>query len=173
MRSVCFFCLALCATILLDSNLGFGQDKQVAATGGDDIVTIGGEVEKPIKLGRADFSKLARKNVHAKDHNGTESEYEGVALIDLLQLAGVKFGEHLRGKNLALYLVVEAADGYKAVFALPELDPAFTDRVIILADHRDGKPLAGNEAPYRIVVPDEKRQARWVRQVIALTIGRV
>lgn len=173
MRLVHSCCLVLCAVILLDTNFGLGQVEQSAATSSNDIVTIGGEVERPIKIGRADFSKLARKKVRARDHSGNESEYEGVALVDLLQLAGVKFGEHLRGKSLALYLVVEAADGYKAVFALPELDPAFTDRVIILADHRDGKLLAGNEAPYRIVVPDEKRQARWVRQVVALTIGRV
>ena len=48
------------------------------------------------------------------------------------------------------YLVVEAADGYRAVFALPELDPAFSDRVILLADRRDGKPLDGKEGPLRV-----------------------
>src|SRR5713226_4105039 len=70
--------------------------------------------------------------------------------------------------DLALFLVVGAADGYHAVFALPELDHAFTDRIIILADRRDGKPLAEKEGPLRIVVPDEKREARWVRQVVSL-----
>ena len=72
--------------------------------------------------------------------------------------------------DLALFLVFGAADGYHAVFALPELDHAFTDRIIILADRRDGKPLAEKEGPLRIVVPDEKREARWVRQVVSLTI---
>jgi hypothetical protein len=42
----------------------------------------------------------------------------------------------LLAKRLQEFLVVEAADGYKAVFALPEIDPAFTDRVIIPADRR-------------------------------------
>jgi hypothetical protein len=85
-------------------------------------------------------------------------------------LAGVEFGEHLRGKALANYLSVEAADGYRAVFALPELDPAFNDRLIILADRRDGSALTAKDAPWQIVVPGEKRQARWVRQVVALMI---
>ena len=98
---------------------------------------------------------------------------EIIELGDVLKLAGVKFGEQLRGKDLALFLVVGAADGYHAVFALPELDHAFTDRIVILADRRDGKPLAEKEGPLRIVVPDEKREARWVRQVISLTIRRV
>jgi len=38
--------------------------------------------------------------------------------------------------------VVEAADGYRAVFALAEFDPDFTDRVILLADRRDDYPLS-------------------------------
>jgi len=58
------------------------------------------------------------------------------------------------------------------VFALPELDPAFSDRIILLADRRDGKLLAGKEGPLRVIVPGEKRHARWIRQVIALKMGR-
>jgi hypothetical protein len=64
--------------------------------------------------------------------------------------------------------VVEAADGYRVVIALPELDPAFTDRQIVLAYLRNGKPLDEKEGPYRIIIPDEKRMARWVRQVTTL-----
>jgi hypothetical protein len=92
--------------------------------------------------------------------------------MDVLQLAGVKFGDGLRGKSLALYLVVEASDGYRAVFALPELDPAYTDRVVLLADRRDGAKLSSSEGPLRIVIPGEKREARWVRQVTSLIIKR-
>ncbi len=73
---------------------------------------------------------------------------------------------------MALYLVVEAADGYRAVFALSELDPAFTDRVILLADRRDGQPISTRDGPLQVVVPGEKKHARWVRQVIRLKIGR-
>ena len=64
------------------------------------------------------------------------------------------------------------ADGYRAVFALPELDPAYTDRVVFLADRKDGAKIGASEGPLRIVVPGEKRQARWVRQVISLIIKR-
>ena len=74
---------------------------------------------------------------------------------------------------MALYLLVEAADGYRVVFALPELDPAFTERMVLLADHRDGQPLTTTEGPLRLVVPDDKRHARWVRQVGSGTVRRV
>ena len=93
-------------------------------------------------------------------------------LVEVLRSAGVKFGHDLRGPALATYLVVEAADGYRAVFALPELDPASTDRVILLADRRDGKPIDAKDGPLRVIVPGEKRHSRWVKQVIALKVGR-
>ncbi|MGE3541290.1 MAG: hypothetical protein AB7N91_28130 [Candidatus Tectimicrobiota bacterium] len=68
--------------------------------------------------------------------------------------------------------MIEAADGYRVVFALPELDPAFTERLVLLAEQRDGQPLAATEGPLRLVVPGEKRQARWVRQVRSGSLQR-
>jgi DMSO/TMAO reductase YedYZ molybdopterin-dependent catalytic subunit len=136
------------------------------------LLSVGGEVANNVKLTADDFAKLPRRSIRAKDHRGKEFGFEGVELGEILKLAGVKFGEDLRGKDLALFLVVSASDNYRAVFALPELDHAFTDKVVLVADRRDGKPLAENEGPLRLVVADEKRQSRWVRQVISLTIRR-
>jgi hypothetical protein len=76
----------------------------------------------------------------------------------------------MKGKRLASCLLVEAADGYSVVFALPELDPAFDDKQVVLAFSRDGRPIDDKEGPYRIVIPEEKRMARWVRQVTTLKI---
>lgn len=135
-------------------------------------LSVSGEVETPQRLTAADLAKLPQRTVRAKGHDGKEAEFTGVPLVEILKQAGVKFGEELRGKNLALYLVVEATDGYRAVFALAELDPLFTDKVILLAAKREGKPLDDKEGPLRIVVPDEKRQGRWVRQVTGLVIKR-
>ena len=85
---------------------------------------------------------------------------------------GLRCGAIFKGKALTFYLVVEAADGYRAVFALPELDPESTDAVVLLADRRDGQPLDAKEGPLRVVVPGEKRHAGRVRQVVVLRIGR-
>jgi DMSO/TMAO reductase YedYZ molybdopterin-dependent catalytic subunit len=144
----------------------------LAAPAADLVLSVNGEVSRPLNLTVDDWKKLPRRSVRAKEHDWKEHEFEGVELGEILKLAGVKFGEQLRGKDLALFLVVEAADQYRAVFALPELDHAFTDRVVLLADRRDGKPLGTKEGPLHLVVPDEKRQARWVRQVVALAIRR-
>ena len=108
--------------------------------------------------------------VEAKDRDGKPVRFEGVLLIDLLMAAGAPVGDTLRGAQLSKFLLVEAVDGHKAVFALPELDPAFTNELALVADHRDGQPVSATEGPFRIVVPHEKRPARWVRQVTRLKV---
>jgi DMSO/TMAO reductase YedYZ molybdopterin-dependent catalytic subunit len=148
------------------------QESAAAQTPPGILLRVGGDVPRTLESTGMDLARMPHRTVRAKDHAGRESTFEGVPLVEVLKAAGVKFGHDLRGPALATYLVVEAADGYRVVFALPELDPASTDRVILLADRRDGKLLDGKEGPLRIVVPDEKRHSRWVRQVISLKLKR-
>jgi hypothetical protein len=70
---------------------------------------------------------------------------------------------------LANYLLVEAKDGYRVIFALPEVDPTMSDNLVLFADTKDGKALDDKEGPYRIVVPHEKHHPRWIRQVIRIS----
>jgi hypothetical protein len=132
-------------------------------------LTIQTEIGKQTVLTKGDIEALPTTTVTTGPSDAPVT-FVGISLKALLEKAGVGFGESLRGKRLASCLLVEAADGYRVVIALPELDPAFTDRQIVLAFSRNGKPLDEKEGPYRIVIPDEKRMARWVRQVTALRI---
>lgn len=135
-------------------------------------LTVENETGKQTQLTRADLEALPHIKLTVGT-SGASATFEGVALGALLAKAGVGLGETLRGKRMASCLLVEAADGYRAVIALPELDPAFTDKQIVLAFLKDGKPLDDKEGPYRIVIPDEKRMARWVRLVTVLKIVEV
>jgi Oxidoreductase molybdopterin binding domain len=142
----------------------------ISSAPNDGTIRITGAVGHAIVLHEADLATLSRQTVHVVDDKGAAVAYEGVQVAALLGRAGAPLGKQLRGPRMKLYVVVEAADGYRAVFALAEFDPDFTDRVILLADRRDGRPLSSKEGPFRIVVPGEKRHARWVRQVSALDI---
>src|SRR5262249_47048504 len=124
-------------------------------------------------LRRDELESLPHVKVAASEHSSASVTFEGVLLKSVLEKAGVPFGEAMKGKRLSDCLLVEAADGYRAVIALPELDPAFTDKQTILALWRDGKPLGEQEGPYQIVISDEKRMTRWVRQVTTLKIVEV
>jgi DMSO/TMAO reductase YedYZ molybdopterin-dependent catalytic subunit len=146
------------------------EPRQAEAPATAVLLKVEGEVEKPLALTAEALAKLPRRTVDAKDHEGRPARFEGVSLTDVLIEAGAPLGQKLRGPGLARYLVASAADGYRAVFALPELDPAFTDGVVLVADKRDGRPLGGEEGPLRLVVAGEKRQARWVRQLTSLSV---
>lgn len=69
-----------------------------------------------------------------------------------------------------LYLLVSAADGYRTVFALAEVDPALGGRAVLITDQRDGGPHPADHGPYRLLVPADQRAARWVRQVKAIEL---
>ena len=100
-------------------------------------------------------------------------QLRGILLNAILHNAGVPQGESLRGDALQLCVLIKATDGYKACFTLAELDPLFTDRQVLLAYRRNGADLDAKTGPLRLVIPDEKRQSRWVRQVTQLEIVRV
>src|ERR1700737_1186317 len=133
-------------------------------------LTVQTDSGKQVVLSRTDLEALPHVKGTASEHSSGPVNFEGVTLKSVLEKAGVAFGESMKGKRLTHCLLVEASDGYRVVISLPELDPAFTDKQTLLAFLRDGKPLGEKEGPYRIVIPDEKRMARWVRQVTTLKI---
>lgn len=118
-----------------------------------------------------DLDAIGRQTVQATAHH-VSGEFSGVPLIAVLERAGAPVGERLRGRELANYVLVTAADGYRVVFALAELDSKFRDDVVLLVDQRDGKPLEAAEGPFRLVAPAEKRPGRWIRQVTRIELLR-
>ena len=134
-------------------------------------LTISGEVTKPLQLSLADLSAMPHKSLKVTNpHDQKQESYEGVPLADLLKLAGAAQGEQLRGTAMATYVLVEAADGYRAVFSLAELDPGIQDSNVLLADKVDGHALDGKIGPLRLVAPLDKRPARWVRMVQSIRV---
>ena len=133
-------------------------------------ITIEGEVLQPQKLYIADLQKLKRITVTSKTRDGKDHAYTGVPVAELLGKAGVTIGSQLHGENLAKYLLVTAADGYQVVFSLAELDSAFTDKQVILADMTDGAPLPAAKGPFQLIVPGEKKPARSCFQVTSFSV---
>nr|WP_294791667.1 molybdopterin-dependent oxidoreductase [uncultured Mucilaginibacter sp.] len=155
----------------LFSSLLFSLLLIVAIAANAQLVKVTGEVATPLNIDKAELQKFKQISVTYKDKAGKDHSYSGVLLADILQKAGVTSGAALRGLNLTKYVLAEAIDGYKVVFALVELDKEFTDKQIILADKVDGNALPATEGPFRIIVPDDKKAARSIRQVTALTVA--
>ncbi len=125
--------------------------------------------DKAARMSVEDLARLPQVKTVVHSHN-VEGTYEGPLLREVLASVGVPSGEALRGPALRLVVAIDAADGYRAVFSLSEVDPGFGDRQIVLAIRHDDRPLDSAEGPFRVVVPDEARPARWVRQVTGIRV---
>lgn len=102
--------------------------------------------------------------------HGTGQQCSGVWLRDLVAKAGVPSGEALKGPALAMTVAAEAADGYRVVFSLGELDAKLGKAAILVADRCDGKALPEGDGPVRLVAQGEARGARSVMQLIKISV---
>ena len=165
MKKQLFIILIVCFSLMVTTTAIQAQTTEKQAT-----VHIDGEVASPLAINDADLQKFTQTTVVRKDRDGSDHTYSGVLLSDILKKAGVTLGPELRGENLTKYLLITASDNYQVVFALPELDKGYTDRMIILADQMDGKPLPTGDGPFRIIVQDEKKPARCIKQVTGMKV---
>jgi DMSO/TMAO reductase YedYZ molybdopterin-dependent catalytic subunit len=137
-------------------------------------LAIKGDVEKPLSLTLEDLRQMPRKTLKVTNpHDKKEETYEGVLVTELLKRAGVPLGGQLRGAAMATYVQADAADGYRVIFSLAELDTDFQDSDVIVADTMNGAPLDDKTGPFRLVAPHDKRPARWVRILQSLTVVRI
>lgn len=140
---------------------------------GPGTLRIEGLVTTPRTLTSAELTALPHREQAITDKDGQKHTYRGVALADVLALAGTSAGTAVHGQVLAHAVLAIGADGYQVVFALPEIDPSFATQTILLASQLDGQPLPAKNGPYQLIVPMEKRPARWVRQLTGLRVVNV
>lgn len=117
-----------------------------------------------------DLASFAHVVVDVQDH-GTPAQFQGIPLVALLQKAGLKFDAKSHVPAISDVIIVEASDGYKASFAIAEIDPSISSSQVVLADKSDGKPLDAKQGPLRIIATGDKRAARWVRQVTVVRVA--
>ena len=122
-----------------------------------------------VPLDAATLAALPREAVNANAH-GKSYACEGVSLVALLRHAGAMPDGELRGAQLARIVRAEARDGYRVAFSLGELDPATGARRVFVVDRCDGKPLDAETGPLRLIVPDDARPARWMRQLQSISV---
>ena len=133
---------------------------------------ITGAVKQPLTLTAEDLARMPRASVGTTT-KGIATTYEGVWMQEVLKKAGVPQGSELRGKALSSYVLAEAEDGYQVLFSLAELDPAFIDNEMLLADTADGKPFSNQNDRFRLVVPKDKHGARSVRMLTRLEVAEL
>jgi hypothetical protein len=91
---------------------------------------------------------------------GKKESYSGVRLADLLILAGAPLGAEFHGVALRTYI---SADD--VVFSLGELEPGLESGEVLIADAKDGHPIALPNGPFMLVVSADMPRARWVKHL--------
>ncbi|MGA2715997.1 MAG: molybdopterin-dependent oxidoreductase [Bryobacteraceae bacterium] len=172
-RRPSFLRFSVLAAVSLSLVFAQAPQSQPPAQSGPATLVVNGDIATPLTLKAEDLAAMPREKASIPEQDGTEVEYEGVPLREVLKRAGAPLGGQLRGKALASYLLAKAHDGYQVVFTLAEIDAQFANEQIIVADKRDGKPLFGYQGPFRLVCPHDKAGARSVRMLETLEIVRL
>lgn len=141
------------------------------ASSKDDFVVLTYPYHEPAAVSPAEFKLLPHITVTFHNpHTNADETYSGVRLADILTKVNVPLGSELRGEALANYIVATGSDGYKAVLTLAEVDPSFHPGEVIVADAMDGKPLDAHSGPFQLVVTEDKRPARSVRNLTTIEL---
>lgn len=148
-----------------------GTGESAANPSGSHVLVIeAGPGERGV-FTAASLAQYPQTKVRVVDpHTKKTLTYAGVPLMDLLGHLGVAHGKDLMGKALAQYVVATGSDGYTTVLSLGEVDPPLHPGVVLVADGLDGKPLDAKAGPFRLVVSEDKRPARSVRNLVKIEV---
>jgi hypothetical protein len=136
-------------------------------------LTLRGLDGKSVTLSPADLAALPHKTVTVMNHHTNASEtYSGVALSDLLAKIGAPQGSDVKGKLFLLGVIATGTDNYSVLFALAETDPTIHTGDIIVADQMNGQKL-DKDGAFKLVSTEEKRPARWVRNLASISLVEV
>jgi hypothetical protein len=137
-------------------------------TAGSSEVAIVAPDGRTKQFTAAMLATLPVARVSAISHEKTVA-YAGADLLDVLRAAGIDPPDHVRGPTVRRVLLAQGADGYVAAFSFAELDPSLGGRKVYLVNRGDDQAL-GEDGPWRLVVPQDARAARWVRQLTRLRV---
>ena len=131
------------------------------------VVTVNG---KAAALSVTDLQAMPQRTLTVHNgHSNVDETYSGVGLGDLLE----KYGMTLKGDGAQQiyhsYVRAEGTDGYWVLYSASELEFGLHIGDAVVALSVDGKPL-GADGEFKMVSADEKKPARWVRNLKALTV---
>jgi DMSO/TMAO reductase YedYZ molybdopterin-dependent catalytic subunit len=122
------------------------------------------------RLSMEQLHTLPLHDVRVIERDGSEAIYQGAWLGDVLDL-GCDSAAHLdKHGSLRAVVKVTGADGFVAVVALAEAMPDFSDHPVMLAWQRNGEALSERHGPFQLVLADNRKPGRNVRQVKCLEV---
>jgi hypothetical protein len=139
--------------------------------------TLSGAVADPTVITPATLSKLLNQTVtetatYLQAGMPVTDTYTGVSLWNLIQDAGLLINPAIKNDALNFVVVATGSDGYRAVFSLGEIDPAFGNQqdIVAYADTAGQLGSGGSDGAMRIVVPGDSAGGRYVSNLTSLQV---
>lgn len=137
---------------------------------------IGGAVEHPVVYDLGTLQALPTRSQTVSFQSGAGFQthtYVGASTWDVLERAGVSIDPAIKNDALNRVVMVTGTDGYRSVFSLGELDPAFGNRASLLA-HAEvvggaTVPL-GSDGFVRVTAPGDVRGGRYVSGAVSVDV---
>ena len=144
-----------------------GSTKSGTGGGVSTQFTVSGQVNKTMS-----FDLAALKILPSVTQTVGTSTYTGVSLWSLLDsTVGISTNSAIKNDILSMYVVATGSDGYKSVFSMGELNPAFGNQPDLIAYSLNGDPLTTNGFA-RLVVPNDVKAGRHVSNLVSLEVCR-
>ncbi len=125
---------------------------------------------RTVSLTMADLQAMPQRTLRVHNgHNNQDETYTGVGLDDLLAKYGITLANGGAHKVYHSYLKAEGTDKYWVLYSASEVMPELHTWDAIVAITLDGKPLQ-TDGEFKMVAGGERRPARWVSNLSALTI---
>jgi len=148
------------------------QTKTPAVPNPPNSLTVTAPDHAPVRFSPADFRALPHISITVHNgHTSADETYSGVPLATLLEKVNAPLGKELREQAMTNYVVATGSDGYSVVLSLAEIDQEFHQGQVIVADAQEGHAI-GKDGPFRLIVSDDKRPARWVRNLVSIALRR-
>jgi hypothetical protein len=121
---------------------------------------------------RAKLGEMVKVEIKINE-DGQVVTYSGVPLATLLEAQAKNAGTMAGLRALSdSVLLVRGTDGYQAaVSAAVAMDPKGERFLLTLT--RNGKPLETGQGPVRLIVPNDPKHVRWVKDVATIRIVRL
>lgn len=121
-------------------------------------------------LSMIQLQQLPSRTVQVAGHDGEAAMYTGALLMDVLSTGCPSVGGMSKRARVEAAVRVDARDDYHAIVAMMEADTSFRSNPVLLTWARDGAALDAHNGPLQLIVPDDRRHARNVRQVNRLSV---
>ena len=146
------------------------------AAGPSTTVVVSGAVDHPTTYTAATLDALPQVTQTDTFASGTTPQthtYTGPTIWNAISATGVQTAPGVKNDILDRYVLATGTDGYRVVYSMGELDPAFGNRADLVATQ---ETIGGKTAPLtgdgfaRSTAPGDVKGGRYVSNLASLTV---